>query len=468
MHRIKKHANFALQNRKTWSISVAVSTPPSHGGDSGSSPGSTTKGLSFDSPFLIYSQPLAIITLNYTRQIMKEEATAVSNEIRRHKRVVVADVLRGVAVMGIVLLHNIEHFNFYSFPDKALQPAWLNFTDKAIWDSLFFAFGGKAYAIFALLFGFSFFIQDDNQKMKGNDFRARFCWRLLLLFVIGCIDAVFFTAEILVMYSLVGIVLVATCRLTTRTLLILASIFLLQPMALFNIGAILLNPDFEVMKVPTSELWGATFAMQSGGSFMQTAVVNLWEGQLASLAWAWDHGRIFQTAALFILGMVIGRQGWMLKEYQKGWGIAACWALPLFCALRGLDLMLPDYILNKDMLGQAHLLLSSLYNLCFMILIVAGVLFLFYNTTGTKEMLCRLIPYGRMSMSNYVSQSIIGSFIYYNWGLGLHDRLGITASFLVGIVIFLAQLSFCRIWMKRFSHGPMEGTWKRLTWIGAR
>lgn len=73
-----------------------------------------------------------------------------------------------------------------------------------------------------------------------------------------------------------------------------------------------------------------------------------------------------------------------------------------------------------------------------------------------------------MSMSNYVSQSIIGSFIYYNWGLGLHDRLGITASFLVGIVIFLAQLSFCRIWMKRFSHGPMEGTWKRLTWIGAR
>ncbi len=49
---------------------------------------------------------------------MKEEATAVSNEIRRHKRVVVADVLRGVAVMGIVLLHNIEHFNFYSFLTK--------------------------------------------------------------------------------------------------------------------------------------------------------------------------------------------------------------------------------------------------------------------------------------------------------------------------------------------------------------
>ena len=207
------------------------------------------------------------------------------------------------------------------------------------------------------------------------------------------------------------------------------------------------------MKVPTSELWGLHSPCSREDHSCRQPLSIFGKDSSQVLHGHADHGRIFQTAALFILGMVIGRQGWMLKEYQKGWGIAACWALPLFCALRGLDLMLPDYILNKDMLDQAHLLLSSLYNLCFMILIVAGVLFLFYNTTGTKEMLCRLIPYGRMSMSNYVSQSIIGSFIYYNWGLGLHDRLGITASFLVGIVIFLAQLSFCRIWMKRFSHG---------------
>ena len=84
----------------------------------------------------------------------------MTTEPRRHARVDVADVLRGFAVLAIILLHSIEHFNFYSFPPADTQPAWLNFTDKAIWDGLFFAFGGKAYAIFALLFGFSFFIQD--------------------------------------------------------------------------------------------------------------------------------------------------------------------------------------------------------------------------------------------------------------------------------------------------------------------
>lgn len=399
---------------------------------------------------------------------MSEEINIKDGEIKRHRRVDVADVLRGVAVMGIVLLHNIEHFNFYSFPDKALQPLWLNFTDKAIWDSLFFAFGGKAYAIFALLFGFSFFIQDDNQKIRGNDFRARFCWRLMLLFVIGCIDAVFFTAEILVMYSLVGIVLVLTCRFRTKILIALAAICMLQPMALYNMIHVLINPAYQSPKVPTADLWAATFAVQSDGTFFQTAIVNLWEGQLASLAWAWDHGRIFQTAGLFIIGMVLGRQGWLLKSYLKGWGIAACIALPLFCALRGLDTMLPDFISNEEFISQSHLLLSSLYNLCFMTLIVSAVLFLYYNTSKAKSLLSKLIPYGRMSMTNYVCQSIIGSFIYYNWGLGLHSKLGITASFFVGIAIFLGQLAFCRLWMKYFSHGPMEGAWKRLTWIGAK
>ena len=90
------------------------------------------------------------------------ETKAINTKLKGHARVDVADVLRGLAVMGIIILHSIEHFNFYSFPDTAGQSAWLNFSDKAIWNGLFFMFGGKAYAIFALLFGFSFFIQDDT------------------------------------------------------------------------------------------------------------------------------------------------------------------------------------------------------------------------------------------------------------------------------------------------------------------
>ena len=157
----------------------------------------------------------------------------MQNTMKRHPRVDVADVLRGIAVMGIILLHSIEHFNFYSFPDTAGQSEWLNFSDKAIWDGMFFLFGGKAYAVFALLFGFSFFIQYDNQRLRGKDFRGRFCWRLALLFLFGNLNASFFTAEVLVLYSLVGFILPLTCRLKDKWLLILACVLLIQPLPLY-------------------------------------------------------------------------------------------------------------------------------------------------------------------------------------------------------------------------------------------
>lgn len=170
------------------------------------------------------------------------ETKAINTKLKGHARVDVADVLRGLAVMGIIILHSIEHFNFYSFPDTAGQSAWLNFSDKAIWNGLFFMFGGKAYAIFALLFGFSFFIQDDNQRLRGNDFRLRFCWRLILLFLIGNINASFFTAEVLVLYSLVGFILPLTCRLKDKWIFALACLLLIQPLPLYYVIRACLDP----------------------------------------------------------------------------------------------------------------------------------------------------------------------------------------------------------------------------------
>ena len=110
-------------------------------------------------------------------------------------RVDVADVLRGLAVMGIIILHSIEHFNFYSFSghrslrmDEIHRQSYLERT-------LFLSSATKAYAIFALLFGFSFYIQDNNQQRRGKDFRLRFIWRMALLFIIGQFNAAFFTGE---------------------------------------------------------------------------------------------------------------------------------------------------------------------------------------------------------------------------------------------------------------------------------
>ncbi|MFR9498371.1 MAG: DUF418 domain-containing protein [Rikenellaceae bacterium] len=386
-----------------------------------------------------------------------------------NSRIDVADVLRGLAVFGIILLHSIEHFNFYSFPDTTGQGALLDFTDKAIWNGMFFTFGGKAYAIFALLFGFSFFIQDNKQQLQGKDFRLRFCWRLLLLFVIGNINAVFFTGEVLVLYSIVGFIMPLTCRLSDRNLLIIGAILLLQPLHIIYTLISIADPNFTLPIIQTRALWGVANQMHVEGNFLQMAKVNLWEGQLASLAWAWDNARFFQSAALFIFGMLLGRRGLFKVERLKFWYHGIAWSLLLFFPLYGLSgMMTTDYIANEATQKSLKLIITSLSNFTFTMFLTSATIVLYYNSNTLRNILSKLIPYGRMSLTNYLTQSIAGAFIFYNWGLGLYDTLGITYSFLFGALLFILQYTLCRVWLRHHKQGPFEYLWKRATWIGSK
>lgn len=141
-----------------------------------------------------------------------------------------------------------------------------------------------------------------------------------------------------------------------------------------------------------------------------------------------------------------------------------CGSLVAFFPLYGLGNMLPDFVENASVRIPLLLVVSSLYKFAFMLLLVSAVLNAYYRT-DLQKCLNYLIPYGRMSLTNYIMQSVIGSMLFYNWGFGLHDKLGITASVLVGALIFVLQLAFCRWWLHRYGHGPMEYLWKRATWL---
>lgn len=382
------------------------------------------------------------------------------------QRVEVADALRGFAVAAIILLHSIEHFNFYSFPPTDGQPAWLNFTDRAIWDGMFFMFGGKAYAIFALLFGFSFFIMYNNQERKGNDFRGRFCWRLVLLFIFGNINAMFFTGEVLVLYSLVGFILPLVCRLSTRTVLCIAALCMIQPVEIVKLITAILNPEAPAPTSIDAPFWAAIYPALREGSFIDVVKVNLWEGQLASLGWAWENARMFQTASLFMIGMVAGRNGWFADtpHNRRLWGCVLACALVAFFPLYGLSNMLPRFIETASIAKPLLLIITSLHKFAFMLILVTGILFAFYSSWMERP-LRGLMSYGRMSLTNYIMQSIIGSMLFYNWGFALHDDLGITASICVGALLLILQIMFCNWWMRRHTHGPLEWLWRKLTWI---
>ena len=85
--------------------------------------------------------------------------------INKNSRIEVVDALRGFAVMAIILVHNLEHFIFPVYPTDS--PNWLNILDQGIFNGIFSLFAGKAYAIFALLFGFTFYIQTNGVKISA-------------------------------------------------------------------------------------------------------------------------------------------------------------------------------------------------------------------------------------------------------------------------------------------------------------
>ena len=392
----------------------------------------------------------------------------MTNNLSAGARVGSVDALRGFAVMGIMLLHCIEHFNLYIFPEPAC--GLLKFTDAAIWQTMFFTFGGKAYAIFALLFGFSFFIQDNNQRLKGKDFRGRFAWRLVLLFLFGNLNAMFFTGEVLVLFSIVGFTLIPVARLKDKTVLIIAVILMLQPLEWYNFFASVFNPEFVKPLDISHKYFDITAVAQQGKSFFALVKANLWEGQIASLTWAWENGRFFQSAGLFMLGMLAGRKGIFkyTEDNKTLWIKLAGIFTVCFFVFQGLLSLAGKFIENPYALSSMDLILRSLANFSFMVMLCCSFLLLYYKTDFGANAFKKLEVYGKMSLSNYIGQSVMGSFIFYGWGLGMYQYLGITYSLITGIALFFLQYAFSRYWMNRHRHGPLEFVWKKLTWIGSK
>ena len=387
-----------------------------------------------------------------------------STTLTNNNRIEIADVLRGFAVMGITLIHFIERFSLNSHPEETCN--FLMFTDKIIWDSVFFAFSGKAYCIFALLFGFSFFIQDNNQLKKEKDFRGRFAWRLVLLFFIACINSTLFPGEILVLYALVGYVLIIVCRLSTRTVAVIAIVLLLQPLEWGQIIYALFNPEYVANAAFDAPYWEIVNTAQKEGSFLEMSKTAIWTGNIANMGWMLLHGRVTQTAALFMIGMLIGRGNLFpysednIKLWVKVFIITTIAFFPIY----GLIAILPDFISREALLVPSVLILKSLSNIAFTGILFAGVILVYY-LTRFKRVLHQLAPYGRMSLTNYLSQSLIGAFLFYHWGLELYKYTGITVCFLMGIGMFLMQFFFCRWWLRSHRQGPLEWLWKKATWI---
>ncbi|HLW07781.1 MAG TPA: DUF418 domain-containing protein [Marinilabiliaceae bacterium] len=380
------------------------------------------------------------------------------------ERLTVVDALRGFAILSIMLLHNIEHFELYVFPEYL--PQWMKVIDSIIWDSLFFLFGGKSYAIFALLFGLTYSIQYNNQQQRGNDFSSRFLWRLLLLFVFGIINSVFYQGDILAIYAVIGIILIPFRKLSNKVVLIATIFLMIQPLEWGKIIYILIQPDYTQPPSQAHLYFAKIGNILTDGSFWEVAKSNLSNGRIAVYYWSLENGRFFQTAGLFLLGFLLGRTNKFnpIEGNKQFWQKTLIFSTLTFIPLYLLKEALPAIEIRPAIISGLKTTITSWTNFSFMLLLTAGFVLLFEHTFVRKA-LNQLSPLGRMSLSNYVLQSLVGSFIYYGYGLGMYAYTGATLSLTIGIVLAILQTLFSTWWLKNHKRGPLEQIWHNLTWL---
>jgi len=368
--------------------------------------------------------------------------------LERQQRLELVDALRAFALFGLYIVHMVEQFELY----------WLDPKGGPIYDWVFGLFAGKAFALFALCFGLSFFIIMDRAAQRGVDFTRRFVWRLAVLFGLGLLHTAVYRGDILTVLAPLGLVLIPFDRIRNNAVLIaIAVVCFLQPqlvgMALAGVSQ---APHFT--EDPSLAVLGST------RSLIETVRINLTDGAAVKYWYMLETGRVTQIIGLFLIGLVLGRSGFFAEPERfalsRRLGFVA--TLALYVVLREERGSLVDPFGAGQAADYMGFAVDSWTNLALMGAEMLG----FLELCAWVPALMRLLaPVGRMTLSLYVGQSLVFVPVYYGFGLDLHEELSQAASLLIGLAAFAAQVAFAHLWFRRFHYGPLEWVWRALTYL---
>ncbi len=363
------------------------------------------------------------------------------------KRIEAIDALRGFAVAAILLIHCSNQF-LYDPAMLWVEPAWLSTWNDWSRSLLYFFFENKAYAIFALLFGFTYALQWEKRAARGESFQGRMVWRMILLIGFGLLNAVFFMGgDPLVFYALIMLFVIPLIRLSNRVLIIIALLAFAQiPDIIHGI-----QPIYAGL---TDVYYTELIAGAGEENFLRAAYNNATVGVMAACAWGVETGRASQTLGLFLLGIVLYRTRFVAKPTRQLLAIAALlffvyWVLR-GCLLMDLFTALPVY---------------TIYLNLFSALVMMIVLLVLFRALPHTVMTQKLAIYGRMSLTNFIGGSIICGTLFYAWGANLAAYFGSLLSIVIGVIVLVMQIAFSQYYLRHHKQGPFERVWHYLTWL---
>ncbi|MEK0316619.1 DUF418 domain-containing protein [Cohnella sp. 56] len=332
-------------------------------------------------------------------------------------RIASLDIIRGLALFGILLIN----VGGYRVVMEGMELPVIAGADAIIQRFITVFVEKKFFSIFSFLFGAGFFLFASRAESRGDKPLRRFARRLFVLLLIGVAHMVIFWGSILPAYALIGFLLLPFYRASLRTAVrIGAGVLLIHLLA---IAANVWLPDLSSAASGATSLLAndsvAIFLMFLSGFLAAKAG---WIGRTG------EHLRSIRKLVLLLLPIAVGLGVWT-------WVAAATGSprLPSIVALGAIPL--------------SYFFLAGLFWLL--------------NNRSIAATLGPVAKVGRMALTNYVAQSLIGLTLMDICGIGLPTPRQIV---LVAAAIYALQVAISVLWLRLFRMGPLEKLWRALTY----
>jgi len=397
-------------------------------------------------------------------------------------RLVTLDAVRGVAVMGILLMNILA----FAMPQAAyFQPrAWglEGPADLWAWAITFVLVEGKMRGLFSLLFGASMLLVIDSAERSGQRGAQVHVRRMVWLLVFGLLHYwLIWFGDILTLYALTGMVALAFVRKPADDLvkwaiglfvtsfvvwtLVMASAFVLE--------AVVARPGAPADLVEAAAEMRAAFGEPGSKDIARevAAYRGTWADAFAQRAKDGLAGPLFmivvgfvETLGLMLLGMALLRNGflrgdWDEAAYKRFAFRAYAIGLPLSIAfatwlwIDGLD------SLKLALVGFA---IGFPARLVVMLGHAATIVLLVKRASGSP-LVARLAATGKAAFTNYLGTSVLMTSLFYGYGLGWFGHLSRWEVYLVPPLVFAVMLLWSKPWLDRYRYGPLEWLWRSLS-----
>ncbi len=394
----------------------------------------------------------------------------VSDMVRstEKSRIEIIDVLRGFALLGIILVHFTEQYYAGQPPKIHENFGAHNLADNIVSAIIGIFISGKFYMIFSFLFGMSFFLQLD--KSDGSlKFSLRFAWRLIVLFLIGLIHHLHYRGDILTIYALLGFGLLICYKLPDKILLIVALLLIVDMPAIATRTVEVIFPTSMSSPFLSSDQKALEtyYNTLKSGTYLEILCANFYEFK-GKFDMQIVSGRLYITLGLFLLGLYAGRKkvfenpAYFKKLIRYGlWTLLGCLIVAGLLAaiifLAKIEMTQPlQFLIGGTVYDIFNAALAAIY---------VGIVVTLFQKAKWKNRLMNLYELGRMGLTTYLMQTLIGTTLLFSFGFDLLGEYGASVWAVLSLIVFALQILFSKWWLSRFQYGPVEWFWRSLTYF---